>query len=573
MSGKLVRYGKQWPEGFEPFHAELWCWANYEKLKNPELERWRHLKNAVLLLDEEMRKGWNDWTEMMCWAYGNYSYIAAMGCGSSTKTHTFHKLAMYDYLSSMHKTTMTCTTTNSAGLEQRMWPVVSSTYQRLKKTGYFNDLRSTVAPQKMIRPTEGETKHVIRAVTIDPSANKEKIVDQLVGVHPQRRIWIVDEATSAPPAVLSAWANAMISTSHRRLIMLGNPDDYADTISNFCKPIDGWSSVSVESEKWEFEFFGEKGIALHFCGRKSPNLKFPVNDRGESKYPFMYDHKTLKAHTAAKDLNPKEYWRMCEGWFAPEGVTMKVCSSLAIERYKCKHHAMFRGGDIRFFASLDPAFGGDRCILKLWKMGYDVEVKKTVMDQVSLFEVPINPEKLPGEQIGKFSLDKCRSVGADTIGIDTTTNNSAAAEWLETNSDLKVIWIPFGGAASDREVSPNDKRPAKELYYNFAAELAFSVSENLEVIRGLDEDSCVELCARYWENIGDKPTRKKIESKKDYKSRMRNSPDKADATNIGFEVFRQIGGLDLKPSYSRSSKWNSSAKKKNDIWSTQGAYT
>lgn len=576
---QVERYGSLWPDGWLPHHIELFLWKSYDayiaRKPNHEIPRWKHLKFAILLIDPEMRSGWNDWTEKMCWAYGSYPYVAALGCTASTKTHSFHKFAFYDYLADCLNTTMTCTTTNAAGLEQRMWPVISSTFSMLKKTGLINDWKMTVAPQRLVRPKDGETKHVIRAVTIDPKADKQKVVDQLIGVHSPRRIWLVDEATSAPTAVMDAWANAMAATTHKRFVMLGNPNDYADSLAEFCKPIGGWHTVNEDTETWEFEFYGEKGIGLHFHGAKSPNMRFPKNDKGRSKFHFMYDHDTFTAHQAIKESNPIQFFRMCVGWFMPEGFSKRVCSMAAIDRSKCKEHAIFSGGDIEMFASLDPAFGGDRCVLMIWKMGNSPEKNKTVMDCVAKYHIPIDPRGLPGEQAGKFTKEKCRQHAVKDIGIDTTTNNSSVAEWLTLHaSELKVRWIPFGGSASDeRTVSESDDRICKEAYFNKSAELAFGVANYIDSIHGVDQETCVELCSRYWEEVGEKPTRQRIETKDDYKDRMKKSPDNADCVAIGVEVFRQLGGTKVKKTEKKASSWNKVVKRFNALYSNERAYS
>jgi hypothetical protein len=571
---RLETYGGNWPNGYPQHLIELSCWSNYLDIPAPQIERWRHLKNAIILMDKEMRDGWNDWTEKMCWAYGTYDYVAALGCTTSTKTHTFHKLGYYDFVSSPLKTAMSCTTTNSAGLDQRMWPIVSSTFGMLKKTGFFDVWKMTVSPNKVIRPQDKETKHTIRGVTIRHCAEKQEVVDQLIGAHSERRIWIVDEATSAPPAVQSAWANAMAATRHKRLIMLGNPYDYADSLAMFCQPIMGWDSVNEDTEQWEFQCYGEKGIGLHFHGKNSPNIIHGLNEKGKERWPFLYDHATYNNHQSIKETDPIAYWRMYVGWFMPEGSSRRVCSMAAIDRQKCKNHALFKGGDIEIFASLDPAFGGDRCMLMIWQKGWDMVKRKVVMDLIETVQIPLDPKGMPGEQIGRFVKKKCFERGASSVGIDTTTNNSACAEWLTTHTDLKIYWIPFGGAASDdRVVSPNDDRICKEVYFNKAAELAFSVSNNLDIIHGLDQETCSELCSRYWRPIGEKPTRQQLETKAEYRDRMKKSPDRADCVAIGVEVFRLLGGLNAQSNPQRTNRWNSMATRKNSIWNSTHTYS
>lgn len=529
-------------------------------------ERWEYLKALVCILDPQMRTGWSSWTDIMCWAYATYPYIAALGCTASTKTHTFCKFAFADYFSSPLSTLVTCTTTNSSGLDQRIWPLMAQSYRLVQ--GDTLDWKMRVSPQKTIQPCSEDGKHGIRCQPIEEKADKQRIIDLLIGVHPKRRIWLVDEATSAPQAVLEAWANAMAATSHKRMVMLGNPDEQFDALANFCRPINGWDSVNEDSDKWEFEFYGEKGIALHFDGRKSPNLQHPRKKDGSSHWPFLYGHADFTAHTAAKELQPKVFYRMCVGFYMPEGISRRIMTFGMIDKHKSREHALFEG-DVTFIASLDPAFGGDRAIFRLWKVGFDLESKNTVMDALKPMEIPVDPKGLPGEQIGKFCLLEMNRVGCKIIGIDTTTNNSAVSEWMKLNTSFKIINVPFGGKASERPVSDSDPRPCDEAYSNFVSELWFSAANYLPQIRGIDQETAIELCSRYWDSVGDKPTRQRVETKGDFKDRMRKSPDLADNLVIGVEVFRQeFKSIKTPTNEAKSKRWNSAVKRRSFLHQT-----
>jgi len=286
---------------------------------------------------------------------------------------------------------------------------------------------------------------------------------------------------------------------------------------------------------------------------------------GKERWPFLYGHEDLARHKTIESTDPTTFWRMSVGWFAAEGISSRVCSWVKVDRFKVKEHALFQGGDIEVFASLDPAFGGDRATLYIWKKGYCMTKRKVVMDCIKSFEIPINPKGLPGEQIGRFVKDKAFEFHFSTIGIDTTTKNSAAAEWIEENCFLKVIWIDFSGKATDRPVSDHDDRLCKDIYYNYATELQFSVDQWMDCLCGLDQDACIELCSRYFEEIGNKPTRKKVEGKDEYRARMKKSPDRGDAVALGVEVFRQLGGTVVKVNENHSKSWNNFVKKKNSL--------
>jgi hypothetical protein len=170
-------------------------------------------------------------------------------------------------------------------------------------------------------------------------------------------------------------------------------------------------------------------------------------------------------------------------------------------------------------------------------------------------------------------IAKASEYGAKVIGLDTTTNNSAVAEYLELNSDLKVIWISFGGAATDRPVSPSDSRLCNEVYYNFSAELALTVTANLRQIRGIDPETAMEMCSRFWEPIGEKPTRQKLETKQEYKARMKKSCDRDDCVSVGYETFRQLGSHSPEKAKRKNKDWNKVAKRKNAVWEGEYADT
>lgn len=566
----IKKYGKKFPDDWHPLLIELWSWANYRKFKSPEVERWEHLRNASFVYMPSMMDAWNPWLEEMCRAYASHSYIAALGCESSTKTHTFHTLGFLDYMSSPRDTQMICTTTSLEALKTRMWPVIAMMYRGNRD--FTVDWVMRISPHHVILSDKNDPKHSIRAVPIQKKADESEMVDNIIGKHTRRVIWIVDESTDAPKSVIdSAWANLAAGAIHTRLVFLGNPDDQFDALGQYARPVDGWDSVDEDSTSWKFRYAGEEGIALHFNGKKSPNLSYPARSDGSSHWPFMYGHKNLATHLALKETNPLDYYRFCLGWYAEASIAGKIMSSSEIDAAGSRMKATFYGGHIIFF-SLDPAFGGDRAILKVWKMGQEVGSEKQIMEQVECVEIPIPPKGMPGEAIGKFVLNKRKFYNCNIIGIDTSTNNSAPAEYIKLNSDMEVVEVDFGGACSDDPVSPTDKTPCKEKYDRKVTELWFTVKSLLPQIRGLDADTCVELTSRRFERKG-KPEKMYIETKKEMKKRMGGkSPDKADCVAIGVQVFKKLGGFDLPKSKHQSNGWKRAINKRNGIYSSATAY-
>src|ERR1700744_4353277 len=387
----MIKYGRDFPPQFTPLHIELWAWRNYDLIKEPAFERWEHLRNCALVLIPGMKVSYNPWFERCCIAYANYSYMAAMGCSNSSKTWSFHTLAFLDYMSDPLHTQVICTTTSQAGLDTRMWPILAGHYRAIRPGGW----KLVNNPRKMIMANPDDPKHTIRAVVLEERADKTKIADNIIGAHTDRVIWIVDESTSAPGAVYEAWSNLAGGTLHRRFIMLGNPIDQLDTLGRYCRPETGWDSVNADTDQWNFMHQGEKGVGLHFDGEKSPNLAFPPKADGTSHWNYLFGHQDYKRHSADIHREPLQYWRFCRGWFADATLVPKVMTMTEIDEAGSRNSALAYGETERF-ASLDPAYGGDRPALKVWSKSVDAVTKKQIMQQLADYEIPLPVNCLPG---------------------------------------------------------------------------------------------------------------------------------------------------------------------------------
>ena len=98
-----------------------------------------------------------------------------------------------------------------------------------------------------------------------------------------------------------------------------------------------------------------------------------------------------------------------------------------------------------------------------------------------------------------------------------------------------------GGAATDRIVSDEDPRPAKEIYDRRVTELYFSIREFVEadLIRGMDaENTALQLCNRKHEM---KNKLKSLEKKRDMKDRGQPSPNDSDCLAFYIDMLRYKG--------------------------------
>lgn len=548
----MLKYGIDWGN-VPPNMIDLLAYRDYDRLKL-KTKRHVHLKRAAReLLDIE----WNPWLDLVCMAYANYQYIAGVGCASSGKTFGFHLMGFLDYMADPRETQMVCTTTNVMGLKTRMWPLVTRFYKQVNPIGW--SVRTS--PHMMIKSNPHDDKHSIRGVPIERSADEQESVDRLIGAHTKRVIWDVDEATSAPSAVLKAWSNMATGTKHKRLVLLGNPDDQHDTLGTFCTPIDGWDSVNENTITWEFIHDNERGIAIHFDGLLSPNLKF-----SEDKWPYLFGHNDISRYQGREQ--ELEYWRFCRGWWADNSIVPRVMNMEQIDDNKSREPVMWMGLFKRFFA-LDPAYGGDRAVLRMLKYGTDIH-GDMVMENEKFWEIPIKAKGIVTQQMYEFIMDKSREYDVDVIGVDSTSEGSGICDYLEMHSQMKVKRVEFGGGASSNSVSVADTTPCCDKYGNMVTELWFSVARNLNRIRNLDMQTCIELCSRYYSKTKSVPEKLLVERKDAMRARFGKSPDLADSEVVAWQVFVELGGLRLKrkPDEKRAK----AIQKKNKIFSKSRSY-
>ena len=549
---EVLKYGIEWGD-VPPNMIDLLAYREHDRLKT-RTKRHAHLKRAAReLLDIE----WNPWLDIICNAYANYTYIAALGCASSGKTFGFHLMGFLDYAADPRNTQMICTTTNVMGLKTRMWSIVTDFYNKMQPSGW--SIR--VSPHMMIKSSGHDDKHSIRGVPIEKSSDEQATVDRLIGAHTRRVVWVVDEATSAPPAVLKAWNNMATGTKHKRLVLLGNPDDQHDSLGTFCTPINGWDSVNEDTVTWEFIYNNEKGIAIHFDGLLSPNLRFR-----EDKWPYLFGHEAINRYKGREQ--ELEYWRFCRGWFADNSIVPRVMNMEQIDQNKSREPVMWMGTYKRFLA-LDPAFGGDRAVLRMLKYGEDI-TGLMVMENEKTWEIPINAKGIITQQLYEAVMDKAVAYNIDTIGIDSTSEGSGICDYLEMHSQMKVKRIEFGGSASDNPVSPADPTPCSQIYRKKVTELWFSVAKNLNRIRNLDTPTCIELCSRYYRKTTSIPEKIEVETKKEMRDRFGKSPDYADSEVVAWQTFVELGNLKTKRRSSDS--WNKMVKKNNLVYSPKKAY-
>src|SRR6478736_1903644 len=544
-------YGINWAERWNlpvdhplinPMTIELSCYR--DRVKETGKSREHHLRKAFEIVWPKFQ--WNQWCELMIWAWCNYRIICVIGHSRASKTFFFAHLSLLDYLCSPHNTATTMTTTKFDALKTRMWgdimlaiesighPVLQGGIQNLFKiTNTSNELKFASSSA-----SHGDDKFMIQGVATDSA---DKSAGKIRGQHSDRRRIFVDEAQDVASAIYMAFANATSAPDFTG-VLLTNPVEKLSDFGNWCKPKEGWGSVHDSDLVWETETPG--GICLHFDGLQSPNVK-----ANKTLFPFLLTQDYINFIRDKFGEGSIEWWCFIRGFFPPDGTVAKVCPSATLAEAQKAIQFDYPPTPC---ASLDPAYEYDDPVLTFFLLGRTREGlpcasgKRQVRIKLSESKTMTKDRQLANETM---RLCKEENVIPENFICDTTGNGRSVFALLFESWGPKIQKVEYGGAATDRPMMLNDPKPANEQVKYFVAELWFRASfmaagGMLRGFNNLDPKTIEDLSSRRY-TIKQDGERKVmvVETKDEMKKRLGRSPDYGDSTVQMAELMVRKGLL------------------------------
>ena len=484
----------------------------------------------------------NPWCERMATEACRVRYLGLNGCGSSGKTDFAAVWSIVNWLCAPKDTLIFCTSTSLKESGKRIWGSIKAYYTAAQLEG----VGKLVDSMHMIRTNDGSgvfnDKEGISCIAGEKKDEKDAI-GKMIGAKNKRVFLIADELPELTEAILTAAMSNLALNPYFQLIALGNFKSMYDAFGVFVKPKDGYGSITVEDDEWETD----TGICLHFDGMKSPNIMEGI-DRWQ-----IYNSKNLATHRKNYGPDSAEFWRMCRSFPTPVGLDNALYSRADLNAGQVdakipSDGLSWLGPRIRL-SSLDPSYtnGGDRTVQWFGWWGVLMNgVWCLCFDGYKLLRDEVGVKKPRDYQIVRQFRDNCIKEGVQpsNAAFDGTAATSFGAIISEEWSPL-VLKVEFGGAASDRPVSANDARTAKDLYDRRVSELWGVGREFVRAgqIKGVPSELSRELEARHYE------TSKRggsvitvVETKADMKKRLGFSPDLADAAFVMLELVRRRHG-------------------------------
>lgn len=624
----LHRYGLSAPEPLPDWQLEMICWrerwdcslsargfrewAAQSTLTPKEIdEDWKlspaqHLHRCIQITQPSIV--WQPWMERRFSALCDDEYadrvgdtiirnLPWVGCGSAGKTWDSGVIGFWFWLAHLGDSSVALTSTGKQKMRQRVWSTIQECWREAQP---WIEAANIMQPHMLnstmeLQAEKGDSKHAIFAQAVE-TGEVAKAVERLKGVHCGYVMLVIDEAPGTPEAIFQTIPNMSKGCKELVVIPTGNgPLTHYDCFSRVCKPVQGWSSINKEMDEWRTaavpEFQLPSGRCLHFSGRRSPNVL-----AGKTLYPFLYSWENWQRVLRNPEiLRTAQGISQDEGFWPPEGFLRTVLSEEMIEIGGARGLMPF-AGPTQPIASVDPAFGGDKCIFSIGRMGPLADGKLAIQldEQITVpIVVDARDEQgrvLPADyQIVNYITPELRkrNIRPDHFGVEATgTGRGVAAIFMQEFGE--VVAVESGGKPTDLPASEEDpgsntikQRPAYEVYDRKITELWFSVQGFVKgcQIGGLNFDICEEFCARLYdykskkyilEKKGGEETDKTIGG---FKQRFGRSPDASDSFAIMVHVARLLGMATKGPRGNRmASTWDKLIETQQELYKEENLY-
>lgn len=470
-----------------------------------------------------------------------YPHTALSGCGSSGKTDFVAVYGLVNWMCAPLDTLVLATSTDLKASRKRIWGSIVQYFQPLT----HSMPGKLVDSQGIIRTDDGSgvftDKNGIALIAGEKKKERDAI-GKIIGAKNKRVFLLADELCELTPSIMeAAWSN-LTTNPFFQVVACANFKSRYDPFGEFAEPKQGYDSINVETLEWETV---RGGYCLRFDGLKSPNILSGVDE-----YP-IYGSKQLAAQRKNMGENTASFWRMCRSFEAPIGVDNVLYSDSELAVGAGMAEPIWRG-EVKSLAAYDPSWtnGGDRFVLWTGKLGVDGRTGRNTLyfDQFHvLFENVLKAkERTRAFQMADQVIDICNKYGVESrnLGGDVTAGGGSQADVIEEVWGKKIHRVDFSGSATERTVSTNNPKTAKEMYWNRVSELWGVGAEFLKYgqLKGIKPEQAREMKARKYETIkGADGLKIKVEKKEDMKERVGFSPDIADSAFVLIDVARRLG--------------------------------
>lgn len=542
-----TKYGINWPIEASDTQIEMVCakhwreplYASGNLLSDPG----EHLINACQLLFTPDEFTVHKWAREHAhiWCVDDFAII--WGAAACSKSNNFGLFTLVDWLTDPLETLAIVASTSKEMLQLRSFEAILRYHTLLKRRDPRTPGISLRQPlgivnQESTGAAATTLKAAIKGVAVQAGSEAEARANLQGGHLPYVRL-LLDELSAMKRAAVEARNNLSVGAENFKLFGLCNPESIYDLAGQYSVPKKGWGSVNLGTHEWETQW----GKVYHYDGFESPAVK---ETNGARKYPFLIKQSDIDRIVLEHNgnLDAPQVYTYVRGWPPPQGVELTVLTETMIVRFSMRDTPIWEQDKV-VVAGLDPAFtsGGDGCILQVAEVGVlkDGAIAIGFIDEIPLEIQASSPTPTIyqiAEQVKRYAEEF--GFTPEMLAVDESGTQSVC-DVLDREWAPGALRVVGSSRASDLPVSMNNLAPSKEYYRNRTTELWYTLRNfgELGQIRGLPDGAARQFCMRRIKSL--RPMQ--LESKDDYKTRMKKSPDEADACALVMAVVRERLGL------------------------------
>lgn len=498
---------------------------------------------------------WHRWNERRLRALCNYRWVTWLGPGASAKSCDAAVMGLEFWLQAPDRTAVVVCSTTMKMLRKRIWNYFANYHAKLPK--HLGPVGELLDSDTMIRWEKGNNVAGVFGMAVEEGPVDE-VINNLIGIHPQRYLLVLDEAQGVREAIMGATTN-MAKNPWFGGLLIGNPDDMQNPLLRESEPIGGWGNTvdkafHGEIEEWETVGGATKGRGLcqFFDGRKSPADDSP---KERERLGFLINAEWREAHLKGVrgNENDPSYWSQAIGLPPPKGIVSTVLDLATVLKFRCREPAVWTRGFF-LWASLDPSFeGGDKRVLTIGRCGetdHDGHTRWVIgVDEQAEVPIDVSSKEPIHYQIVHWVVAYLTKlgIGPDSFALDSTGEGGGLKAIFDQTWG-EVTGVEFGGSPSDTPVQSKPGVTAREEYDRRSSELNFNVREFAQGngLRGLEESAEKDLCERRTMFKGKKycvEPKTTRTGEKGFKQRTGRSPDYGDSLAIGVALCLEKGAV------------------------------
>jgi len=367
----------------------------------------------------------------------------------------------------------------------------------------------------------------------------------------------LEEAENIPIGIWDDTVNILSNASgleQFKIFAAFNPKDRNSACAQRVEPKNGWQSIDMEtSETWVSK---RDWSVVRLDAYKSENVM-----SGQTLYQGLQTKGGLEISIKnAGGVGTAGYYTFARGWYPEQGLDLVVIPQHLVNDVYGTYEFVetpepigavdvaLEGGDNAIYALgrlgkasgwRRPPIDGKQSPLESFKNQFGHPVLREVLQLDQLFQMPKGDTlKLVAEIV---RLSKGTYVKGQSLGVDRAGNGAGVHDVLVTTFSNATKGINGSMSPTEKKIMDEDQKLPADEYQNLLTELWFGTSKFIEfgflkINPAIPQDPLIaELTGRQYPHAGAK---KKVESKKDYKSRGNKSPDRADAVTILVFVAR-----------------------------------